>query len=487
MDSPIGLLASTTAAFLGRARRGPLNTPVFIENFSAFRDHFGGCWSGSMLADAVQQFFSHGGTNLYVVRIANNARGARIDLPGPNGPLVLEAAEPSSTEHVRAAVDYDGIEDEKGQYFNLTLQRVAPDSSIVLDQEIYRRLSCQSDNVLFVGSELAKSQLAHVCNTVPAYRPDSTGAGYINQTEMGTDGSALSDYDLIGSPELGTGMFSLNKIEEFDLLYIAPSMTSCVPGPAAVLAAEIYCRRRGTMLILDPPETWMSTSDALEGFEEAGYAHPDVLSYFPRAKSSHSATRDESIAIGGAIAGLLCKLDRQSGPWEDLDQQGFELSHDLLPALDIPASEAHRLVKGGLNVIVGQTPGYAMVCGSVTLAYGSQSGDQFTSLTTRRLCLSIKNAVDSVTRRTVFKLNTAAVKEHIVADVRKYMDELVNAGALKNDRFSVDCDTNQGEMRIDCARDITISLTFDPACSDETIRLNICQAKSDSEVASQCA
>ena len=89
--------------------------------------------------------------------------------------------------------------------------------------------------------------------------------------------------------------------------------------------------------------------------------------------------------------------------------------------------------------------------------------------------------------RTVFKLNTAAVKEHIVADVRRYMDELVNAGALKNDRFSVDCDTNQGEKRINCVRDVTISLTFDPACSDETIRLNIFQAKSDSEVASHYA
>ena len=472
LDQPIDGLASTTAAFLGRALRGPLNTPVLINNFSEFRHRFGGFWSGSMLAQAVEQFFTHGGRQLYVVRIANNACGATIRLPGEYGLLTLEAAEPSSAEYLRAAVDYDNIETNKDERFNLTLQRVAPDSGVVLDQEIHRRLTCEPDSDLYVGSVLAVSSLMQVCGPIPSGRPASTDTGYVEQDEAGTDGLALSDYDLIGSANRGTGMFGLNAIEELDLLYMSPSTTNFVPGPAAVLAAELYCRRRGTILILDPPETWTNASEALKGVQDSGYASPDVLSYFPRA-AMRGEEEGPSVAIGGAIAGLLCKLDRDCGPWEDLDQQGFELSRELLPALDISNNEAHLLVKGGLNVIAGQTPGQTMVCGSVTLARGSQSGDQLTSLTTRRLCSYIRNGVDCVTRVAAFDSNAEAVSERVVADVREYMYALFDAGGLRTDKFFVECDVHLGQEPNDLDCGMTILLTFDPSGSDETIKLNI--------------
>ena len=76
MDQPIDVLRETTAAFIGRALRGPINEPVFVRSFSEFRRRFGDIWSRSSLGPAVQQFFEHGGKNLYIVRVANNARGA---------------------------------------------------------------------------------------------------------------------------------------------------------------------------------------------------------------------------------------------------------------------------------------------------------------------------------------------------------------------------------------------------------------------------
>jgi hypothetical protein len=173
MDRPIDVPLHSTAAFVGRALRGPLNTPVLIESVAAFRRRFGGIWQRSSLGPAVQQFFEHGGRKLYIVRVANNARGAMICLPAIGGVLVLRALEPGSTETIRAAIDYDGI-DINEQRFNLTIQRVAPLTGLVLDQEIYREISCHEGEGGFIGDELLSSSLIRVQTPIPAGRPAKT-------------------------------------------------------------------------------------------------------------------------------------------------------------------------------------------------------------------------------------------------------------------------------------------------------------------------
>ena len=57
MDKPIDVLRETTAAFVGRALRGPLNEPVLIHGFGEFRRRFGDVWSRSSLGPAAQRFF----------------------------------------------------------------------------------------------------------------------------------------------------------------------------------------------------------------------------------------------------------------------------------------------------------------------------------------------------------------------------------------------------------------------------------------------
>lgn len=482
MDMSIDASVETTAAFVGRALRGPLDTPVLITSFAAFHRRFGGYWSGSSLGTSVEQFFTHGGRQAYVVRVANNARGAMICLPASHGVLALRAVEPGSTEHIRAAIDYDGIDGQDDTSFNLTLQRVTPDTGLVLDQEIYRRLTCKRGEERSVDDVLVSSSLVRAQDPLPAERPLQTAADYVEPAQAGCDGQPLSDYDLIGSAGRGTGLFALKQVENFDLLHLPPPEPGSVPGPAAVLAAALYCRKRGAILILDPPDEWKSTYDAIRGTRNAGYANPDVLSYFPRAR----ARDDENglqIPIGGAIAGLLSKLDRLGGPWEDLDQYGFALDGELLPAIEIFSSDAHLLVKEGLNVVAGKNPGYTMVCGSVTLAHGIQPGAELSSLTIRRLCLLITKAIDRSTRWAVFEQDAAAAKEKIVDKVHAFMCALSDAGALEDDQFLVQCDAGSGHKPVDPDKGITILLAFHPTGSDEIVTLTLHQAVSGCRVA----
>ena len=174
MDQPIAASPETTAAFVGRALRGPLNTPVLIQNFGEFRRRFGGNWSGSSLGPAVAQFFEHGGRRLYVVRVANQARGAMLCLPAEGSALVLRAIEAGSAERIRAAVDYDGNDPDGDALFNLTLQRLDPATGLILDQEIYTALSHRESDASFVVDALAASSIARVEAPLPTHRPEAT-------------------------------------------------------------------------------------------------------------------------------------------------------------------------------------------------------------------------------------------------------------------------------------------------------------------------
>jgi len=489
MGEPIGVSSHTTAAFIGRALRGPLNTPVLVNNFATFRRRFGGQWHRSSLGPAVRQFFDHGGRQLYVVRVANSARGAMICMPAKGGFLVMRALEPGSTESIRAAIDYDGIDKNNEEHFNLTIQRVSRDSGLVIDQEIYRRLHCIDDGRAYVGDALLSSSLVRAQFPLPAGRPMATrslgpqyDSTYIGHAQEGGDGVALSDYDLIGSAAKGTGLFSLNQIEHFDLLYMPPPGRHMDLGPPAVLAAELYCRKRGAMLIMDPPEPWASAKDAVAGVKSSGYSSPNILSYFPRMYSRHD---DELTprAAGAAIAGLLCKLDNYVGPWQDLDQRAFAFNRELIPAIAVPIDDARSLVKEGVNVIAGNTGGRSTLCGSVTLGRGTQMERSFSSLTVRRLCLSITNAIDSATRWAVFEPNAEEVAERIQSQVHAYMCYLADAGAFVDDGFLVQCNAGSHSYPINPHRGITILLGFHPVGSDEPLSLTIHQTVSGCRVA----
>jgi len=481
MDRPIDVPPDSTAAFVGRALRGPLNSPVLIESITAFRRRFGGTWQRSSLGPAVQQFFEHGGRKLYVVRVANNARGAMICLPAVGGVLVLRALEPGSTEYIRAAIDYDGINIDE-QRFNLTIQRIAPDTGLVADQEIYRQLSCHEGDSGFIGDQLLLSTLISVSMPMPAGRPAKTDENYVEHAQRGTDGLSLSDYDLVGCASRSTGIFALNEIDHFDLLYIPPPARDQDLGPAAILAAELYCRKRGAMLIMDPPRAWRSVRKAIEGIRDSDHASPNIFAYYPRVYTIADKGSPPRVA-GGAIAGLLCKLDRNQGPWEDLDQPGYGLRRNLVPALELTVDDAQMLVKEGINVIAGRMAGRATLCGSVTLSRGGQMDRKFSSLTVRRLCLQITNTIDHATRWTVFAPNSTTVADHVNSLVHAYMSSLADAGAFTDDMFVVQCDAGLHSRPVSKDRGISVLLAFHPAGSDETVSLTLHQTVSGCHVA----
>ena len=490
MDQPIDVCPETTAAFVGRALRGPLNSPILVANFGEFRRRFGDVWGRSSLGPAAKHFFDHGGKRLYIVRVANNARGAMLCLPASGSALVLRAVEPGSTEFIRAAVDYDGIEDENDDLFNLTLQRVNPSTGRVIDQEFFRKQSWEPDSGNFVADELLTSQIARVEQPYPTHRPERTTASgrsyestYIDHAQAGTDGTELSNYDLIGSRRDRSGLFALEQVEHFDLLYLPPPGKGTDVGPAAILAAEQYGRERGAMLIVDPLPQWSTARDAADGVRDLGYASPNLLGYYPRVRERGS---DDQFTrpLGGALAGLLCKQDRMHGPWETLDQQGMGLQRGLRPEHELSDEDELLLTRAGLNALVNGPAGRARLTGSVTMGRGSEAHRKFADLPVRRSCLRIINSIAKATRWAVFESEDSRPATRLHGQVLTYLHCLSDLGAFVDDNFLVQCDAGVSNRADSEEHGVTIMLVFHPVGCDEPISLTLHQTASGFRVGS---
>ncbi len=92
------------AAFIGLAERGPVNTPVAIEDPARFERLFGRALPGLLLPQAVRLFFANGGRRCVVVRCLDHARvrTSRLVLPG------LRAVQAAANRAARVAARNPG-------------------------------------------------------------------------------------------------------------------------------------------------------------------------------------------------------------------------------------------------------------------------------------------------------------------------------------------------------------------------------------------
>ncbi|MEM8816875.1 MAG: hypothetical protein AAGE85_13700 [Pseudomonadota bacterium] len=480
MDQPVDVTPVTTAAFVGRALRGPLNTPVLVENVAEYRRRFGDTETDFTLGPAVRDFFEQGGRRLHVVRVANGARGAMICLPANGTALVLRALEPGSSETLRAAVDYDAIDDD--EHFNLTLQRIDCGNGHVLDQEYLRRVSADPQSTRSVHEALLSSELARSEAPYPAHRPEATAGfglstkqAYVEHAQAGSDGAQLSDYDLIGSRVAATGLFALDKVDRFDVLYLPPFAAGQDTGPAALLAAEMYCRQRNAMLIVDPAFEWKDPESAVAGLRRVGYASPNMLSYYPRLRDMRrSGCTAQSHAAGGALAGLLCKLDASYGPWGSSDGHSLALQRHYQPVVELDEEDCSLLARAGLNCLTLDSTRRLRLSGNRTLARGTESLPRHSDLRVRRLCLMLINVIDQATRWAVFERPDERLAMRIQSQVYAGLQALAELGALDDETFDVRCRVDPSPPAGSYGVDVLLSFT--PRGSDAPLSLTLNQS-----------
>src|SRR6266705_332580 len=75
----VGVITSI-GMFLGTSKKWPIFKPVRCVNYSAFRTRFGDTSTGGALAQYVKLFFLNGGTDCFVMRLANGATASTVML-----------------------------------------------------------------------------------------------------------------------------------------------------------------------------------------------------------------------------------------------------------------------------------------------------------------------------------------------------------------------------------------------------------------------
>ena len=451
--APIERLPTAVTAFVGRTLKGPVNSPTLVADIAQFQQQFGGAWQPATLGYAVEQFFENGGRQALVVRVVNGARAPSLRLPAGKGELLLQGCNPGTREYLRASVDYDGIAPTDTDQFNLVLQRLrAPDTELIEEQEILRRLSVRPGAERSAEVLLARSRLARLAGALPTDRPDRTlsplpggTVGYVAARADGTDGADLTDYDVIGDPALGSGLFALRAGPRFGLLCVPPLARTRDVGVATLLVAVRLCRERQALLVVDPPTAWDSVDAAIAGASQWGFQSEHAVLYFPRLSAlDRLRGRPELFAPCGAAAGLIARGDELSPPWVAAAGETPLLRAPFRLPFTFDEAQRAKLAQLGVNCFDQLRPGVGAVRSARTFLPENAARGETRYLPARRLTLWLQACILDGTRWTRLVTGGPDQWRRAQAQVEAFLEGLAASGAFPGrdaeERYFVICD-----------------------------------------------
>ena len=159
-------VSTSVAAFVGSAKRGPINRAVHILSYADFERAFGGLDAGSEMSYGVRQFFLNGGTDAWIVRLAKGAvaatRGLVTDTAQPS--LKITALEDGLVGNL-VEVRVDRQTANPASTFNLTLISASPDNPGDARTERFENLSMNSADPRYVVGALGDSGLVKIERT----------------------------------------------------------------------------------------------------------------------------------------------------------------------------------------------------------------------------------------------------------------------------------------------------------------------------------
>lgn len=501
-------VATSITAFIGRAQRGPVDTPVLVNSFGEFTRLFGDLWVKSALGYSVQQYFINGGTQAIIVRVDNGGITDKIGLEdgGATVVLELEAASPGEWgNNLRAIVDHD-TRDGTPDQFNLIIQEFDPSTGdstatppvppVTVQEEVFLNISIDEENPRYIGKVLETSQLVSLLTDPPLTRPAETGAPAEANAKV-ADGIGTNGGDITGNEIAGAsleadrrGIYALEDADIFNMMVIPPlTRTNGDVGFNDVYTpALVYCEKRRAILIMDPPKSWVRPDLAVAAARAGDYPkHKNAVLYWPRVKLADPLreNRVEEFAPSGMMAGIIARTDAQRGIWKA--PAGTEASLAGVRELSYRMTDAEN---GQLNPLGVNALRIFPVTGRVSWGTRTTRGaDQLASewkyLPVRRVALYIEESLYRGTQWAVFEPNDAPLWAQIRKAVGGFMQTLFRQGAFQGatpaEAYLVKCDS-ETTTQADIDRGIVnIIVGFAPLKPAEFVIIKIQQlAREDS-------
>jgi len=453
-SKPIEASPTSVAAFVGVAERGPLNTPVSITMTDDFEAVFGGYLppgtgaGQSYLAHAIAQFFGHGGSRCYVIRIAGSgsvsASGAdaflaNVEAAYEGGANPGEWANDHYDVHITASQsDSIRLFDLGVRYWPTPADRALsnPDDWVngfkVL--ESFNDLSHwpgskdYAPDVVNGDSKLVKISIA----TDAADADTAHGLSVDGETFVlgsGADGTPVnvsSDFSLFEN-----ALKTLDTIKDVRLI--------AIPGvPEQALTGVKYCANRpekDCIFFMDPESSANTTSEITTWSDTGGGATASsyAVLYYPWVKAANREPKGGMAEFppSAFIMGMCGRIDQSRGVWKapaglETGMAGIRgVIHDLLD------KEQEQLNPRGINCL-------RIVPGTGTVIWGartraSRADPEWRYLPVRRTAIMIERSIYSGIQWAVFEPNDHRLWSSLRVNIESFMNGLFRAGAFQGE------------------------------------------------------
>jgi hypothetical protein len=440
-------VATSITAFIGTAKRGPIDRAVRIGSYADYERTFGGLWEHSTMSYAVQQFYLNEGVDAIIIRIHNGAQPSTISLPAATGPsAVLVAANPGAwSTGLRALVDHETATPSDNNVFNLTITELDRTKTppAVLGSETFRNVSIVAGSprdvriVLEQESQLVRWQSGNS-------RPNVTPAPGVDADSSGVPGAP------VGTTQINAAIDNvLDKVDLFNLLVIPPPTRTTDISDTVMNRAISFCKQKRAMFIADGRVGWTDpatvASDTTNGIRGIP-ADENMVMYFPRIMVPDPLKEDrlEQFAPSGAIAGVFARTDRTRGVWKA--PAGLDATMRGVKKLAVPITDFQNglLNPLGLNCLRTFPDAGTVVWGARTRRGSDNLASEWKYVPVRRLALFLEESLYRGTQWVVFEPNDEPLWSQIRLNLGAFMHSLYRQGAFQGgspkDAYFVKCD-----------------------------------------------
>lgn len=536
---PIEGVSTSTAAFIGVADKGQVPQilsdgrrvpPLMVTSFTDYVRQFGGFRRDSFLTYAARAFFENGGRRLYVVRVVPAGAGPGVAAttatlpvtspPGPLGALAIAATSPGAWgNRIWVAIDRSSetaagatptsfkllvmlgatVEEARSNVVE-TYDNVANMSAVASDPipaNYVRRVVNSRSELITITADVT------TLPPVPAASPPAPPTP--QQLTNGRDGDT-STVDFVGAPNLGTGLYALDKLIDVNLI--------AIPGQGdigTINAGMGYCKNErplqdcffigdiGAVGSVDEARQDNPNTDVRRVSDARAFAVDGVAGarldkaagdfgaiYFPWVLT------DDPIGVGrnprilappsGFLAGIYARTDNSRGVFKA--PAGLEAGVGGALAVPTTVSDTEQDQLNPINVNVIRT-----VAGSGFVVWGTRtigSNAEWRYVPVRRMAIFLRVSIYYGIQWAVFEPNDEPLWASLRLNIRAFMLTQFRAGAFQgrtpDEAFFVKCDsTTTTQQDIDLGI-VNILVGFAPLKPAEFVVVKLSQKVNQSAV-----
>jgi phage tail sheath protein FI len=321
----------------------------------------------------------------------------------------------------------------------------------------------------------------------PYFRPSFNFVAGVNERRPltgGTDGTPVSNFDLIGTADRKSGLHALDDVDDVNFVAIPGAI-----DPGVISSAVGYCaNRRDCFFIADAPGKFEKNAPVTDPPKVQDFLRNKITVkesygalYYPWLEIADPVGAGKNprrfVPPSGFIAGLYARIDNTRGVWKA--PAGTEASLFGAISLEYSVTDAEQDILNpiGVNCLRTFPDSGLVVWGARTLA--AQKDPEYRYVPVRRYTIYLRQSIFRGTQWAVFEPNDAPLWSQLRANIEDFlMGEFRKgalAGATPEQAFDVKCDADLNPPSEVNAGRVNMEVRFAPLKPAEFVIIRISQ------------